>query len=104
MIFCRKYFTDLPVNKATGLDNYQSRLIKLCVPGILPGLTLLFNKSLSLGQFPNQFKQARVSPIFKSKSKMEADNYRPVSVLPILSKLLECIIHNQVFEFYLHTL
>ena len=40
----RKLIADLPVNKATGLDNYQSRLIKLCVPGILPGLTLLFNK------------------------------------------------------------
>ena len=94
-----KLFNNLPLNKATGLDGYQARLLKMCAPGITSSLTYLFNKSLKLGQFPDKFKQARITPIFKSKSKLDPGNYRPVSVLPILSKFLERIVHNQVYAY-----
>ena len=48
---------------------------------------------------PNEWKKARITPIYKSASKSNFDNYRPVSVLPVLSKLLEKIIHTQLMDF-----
>ena len=60
---------------------------------------MLYNKSLSLGSFPNSFKRARVTALHKSKSKLDPGNYQPVSILPVLSKLLERIVHTQVYDY-----
>ena len=92
-------FKNLPVNKATGIDGYQASLLKMCAPSLAPSLVYLFNKSLSLGTFPSSFKKGKVTPLFKSNSKLEPGNYRPITVLPILSKFLERIVHNQVYKY-----
>ena len=54
---------------------------------------------MSLGQFPNNFKRARITALHKSKSKLDPGNYRPVSILPILSKILERIVHTQLYRY-----
>ena len=62
-------------------------------------LTMVFNSSLRKGIFPYVWKLARVTPIFKSGSNSEAINYRPVSVIPVFSRILERIVHDQVYEY-----
>ena len=51
--------------------------------------------SLRRGQVPNEWKQAKVLPLFKSGNDTELDNYRPISILPVLSKVLERVVHTQ---------
>ena len=89
----------LSPGKATGLDNIQVRLLKLSAPSIAASLAYLFNFSLRVGVFPDQWREAKVSPIFKKGSKLDPGNYRPVSVLPAISKLMERIVHDQVYSY-----
>lgn len=75
----------LDVSKACGLDEIGNRIIKMCVPGILKPLTALFNLSLLRDELPREWKKPNVIPLFNLQDKT---NYRPVSLLPSLSKLL----------------
>ena len=93
-----KMLLSLSEDKATGLDGYQSKLLKMCAPSISPSLTYLFNMSLTTGQIPDDWKRARVSAIYKKGSKLETGNYRPISVLPIVSKIIEKIVHCQLYQ------
>ena len=62
-------------------------------------ISLLINKSLSTGIVPNSMKLAKVIPIYKSKDSKLFSNYRPISLLPTLSKLLEKVVHRRVYQF-----
>ena len=62
-------------------------------------LTYIINLSIQTSIVPEDFKYAIVSPVFKSGSKSDLDNYRPVSVLPICSKVFEKCIYSQVLDF-----
>ena len=85
----------LDVSKAAGPDGIPSRLLRECAIQIAPSLTRLFNLSLSCGKFPVGWKEANVTPIFKKDSKKLVSNYRPISLLPIVSKVLEkCVLRN----------
>lgn len=57
------------------------------------------NHSITTGIFPNAWKRARVSPIFKEDPGTDAKNYRPISVLPVVSKLIERVVFNQWYEY-----
>ena len=59
---------------------------KIC-PGIIEALLIIVNKSIQEGEFPNNMKLAIVKPLYKDKSKFEMINYRPVSLLPVISKI-----------------
>ena len=59
----------------------------------------IFNISLAKGDFPGKLKIARVTPIFKKGNNTLVSNYRPISVLPCFSKLLECIVYNRLYKF-----
>ena len=59
----------------------------------------VFNLSIQTGYIPNEFKTARVIPIYKSDSEFSFNNYRPISLLPALSKLLEKIVAKQMCGF-----
>ena len=61
----------------------------------------IFNISLAKGVFPDELKIARVTPIFKKGSNTLVTNYRPISVLPCFSKLLERIMYNRLYKFLL---
>lgn len=76
-------------NKASGLDNISARLLKEAAPIVTRSLTFIINLSITTGVFPNAWKIAKVSPIFKEDVKTDPNNYRPISVLPVVSKLIE---------------
>ena len=59
----------------------------------------MFNKSLETASFPDSWKTARVTPIFKYGKKDQKSNYRPISILPVVSKLFETIVFNQLYQF-----
>ena len=76
-------------SKASGLDGIGASFLKLGAPAISSSLSSLFNNSLSTGVFPEDWKCAKVSPVYKSGPRSDPANYRPVSLLPIISKVLE---------------
>ena len=78
----------LNVNKATGLDGIPARLLRETVDIITPSFTKLFNKSLQLGIIPDEWKVAYVVPVYKKGRKDCVENYRPISLLPLVSKVL----------------
>ena len=83
----------LDINKATGSDGIPVRLLKKTADQIAPSLTMLFNKSLRLGIFPEDWKLANIVPIFKEGKRDLVENYRPISLLPVISKVLErCVL------------
>ena len=65
------------------------KLLKILSPAISETLSNIFNESFALGVLPDHMKLAMITPIFKGGSKLDVSNYRPVSVLPIISKVLE---------------
>ncbi len=88
----------MPENKAAGLG----KLIHAAAPDISNSLIFIVNFSLQSGKFISEWKHAQVLPHFKSGSLMETINYRQISILPILSKLLERYVHT-CFSEYLET-
>ena len=87
-----KLIQSLPLNKASGLDGISAKLLKEAGPIVSASLTYIINRSLTTGIFPNDWKVARVTPIYKDDIKTNRNNYRPISVLPIVSKLIERIV------------
>ena len=83
----------------SGIDGINSKLFKSSYKPILSKLTYFFNLCLSTGVFPNPLKIAVVKPIFKSGDCHSLSNYRPISVLPFISKNLEKIVCYQLYAF-----
>ena len=86
----------LDVNKATGPDNIPVRLLKETVDGIAPSLYNLFNKSVRLGKFPTEWKIANAVPVRKKDCKQHAENYRLISLLSVVSKIMERCVFNGI--------
>ena len=94
-----KILNGLDINKSSGPDKIPAKLLKMCAIIIAHPLSKLFNKSLQSGYFPSSWKKACVTPIFKRKgSSSNPTNYRPISLLPNLSKLLEKLVFNKIYE------
>ena len=74
------------INKATGSDGIPVRLLKETADQIAPSLTMLFNESLALDIFAGDWKFANILPIFKKGKRDFLENYRPISLLPVISK------------------
>ena len=79
-------------------------MIKGTASSISPVITRIFNQSLSLGRPPLEWKVSNITPIFKSGDPSLVSNYRPISLLSILSKCLERFIHNAVFNYTMNIL
>ena len=90
----------LDVNNAHGHDNILVRMIKLHTNSVVNPLTLTFQDSMAAGTFPTQWKRANIVPIHKKNDKQIVSNYRPVSLLPICSKIFEKLILNELFKFF----
>ena len=90
----------LPLGKATGPDLINNRLLKELARPLSFPLCDLFNFSLSHGLVPEVWKQANVSPIHKKNDPSEISNYRPISLLSTVGKVLEKIVHKHVFNFF----
>ena len=86
-------------NKSSGIDELPPNLLKDAAEEISKPLAFIINKSLSTGTIPTLWKISKVTPLHKSDSKAEFNNYRPISVLPCLSKILERIVHRQISDY-----
>ena len=91
--------TDLIPKNSGGYDNLSNKLLKKLLPALVNPLTIIFNKSLIEGIFPEAMKKADVVPLYKSKGHQESNNYRPISLLLTLSKLLEKIMYKRTYSF-----
>ena len=89
----------LKASKATGLDKIPAKILKVAADSIAPSLTFIFNLSLSSGIFVNEWKYARVTPIFKSDDRKLPENFRPISILPIISKVFEKEVFRQLYTY-----
>ncbi|XP_061379603.1 uncharacterized protein LOC133319395 [Danaus plexippus] len=87
-----KELKSLDIAKGTGPDDIPPLFIKRCAVSLAKPLYVIFNKSLSLGEFPSLWKKARVVPIFKSGDKNDIKNYRPICLLSVFSKIFESFI------------
>ena len=76
------------------------RLLKLAGPLISNCLAHICNLSLGESLFPDEWKKAKVTPIFKAGDKTDVGNYRPISVLPIISKITERAIDDQLYVYF----
>ena len=92
----RLVLENIDVTKASSPDNISGRILKECAIEISPSSTKPFNVSLSLGNVPESWKLANVSPIFKKRDKENCSNYRPIFLLCIASKVLESAVLNQL--------
>ena len=87
--FVNTFLSNLNISKSTGLDNIGPKILKLSANIIAPSLVYIINKSITSGTFPSVWKEAKVKPLFKSGDKDDINNYRPISILPTVSKLIE---------------
>ena len=89
----------LDSKNSTGYDQISSNLLKIINECIHKHLTLIVNQSLSSGIFPNKLKIAKLIPIFKKDDAHLLNNYRPISLLPTISKKIEKVVQEQLTEF-----
>ena len=85
--------------KSSGYDGISVYLLKKIIFYIATPLTYIFNLSLSIGKCPNSLKLAKVIPIFKKDDSTLISNYRPISLLPSISKILEKIVYKRLYRF-----
>ena len=98
--FVLRELQKLNVSKSTGLDNIPAKFLKDGAECIKTQVTHIINLSISTNAIPSDLKEARVRPIFKKASQLEASNYRPVSILCIVSKILERSVYVQLVDFF----
>ena len=89
----------LKTNKAHGPDDISVSMIQLCGKELCKPLQLIFQNILRTSIFPDQWKEANVTPVHKKKDKQTVSNYRPISLLPIFAKVFERIIYKNLYNF-----
>ena len=94
-----KLISALPLNKACGIDGISARLLKDGAPVVASSLTFIINLSIRTGIFKDDWKVAKVTPIYKEGDKTNPITYLPISVLPIVTKLIERV---NFYQFYRH--
>ena len=85
--------------KAAGIDSLGGRFLKDGAQLLTHPIMQLCNLSITLSAFPDKCKLAKLKPLFKKGSKTEPKNYRPISLLPLVSKIIEKVIHDQTQAF-----
>ena len=96
--------SQLDTSKAVGIDGIGPRVLKHCTMSLSRPLCYLFNLSLSTGYIPQEWKTHIIIPIHKSNDHSLVNNYRPISLLSNISKVLERLIYNNVSEYVLRTI
>ena len=89
-----KVVTNLKDSNAVG----GTKILKEC-KSAFDIITACINKAIETGNFPDSIKMANVTPVFKKEDPLDKSNHRPVSILPLLSKVYERVIYNQLSEY-----
>ena len=91
--------SSLKEKKAAGIDGLPNSLLKVAAPAICFSLAALFNNSLLAGKLPRDWKRANVRAIYKRGPKHLPDNYRPISLLSSVTKVLESLVNKSLSNF-----
>ena len=91
-----KEIKNLIVKKPATHKNIPPKVLKTSAMVTAETLQQLFNQALTTGEFPSNLKNANVTPVFKKNNPLSKENYRPISVLPIISKVFEKLMQNQI--------
>ena len=97
--YIQTLLSNINISKTAGIDNIVGRFLKDGAPKLSIPIMQLFNLSISLSTVPDKSKIAKLKPLYKKGSKTEPKNYRPISLLPLVSKLLEKTVHNQTQQY-----
>ncbi len=95
-----KIIDTVKLKTSYGFDGISTKLIKQIKHIIIEHLKLIINQMLNSETFPDLLKVAKVTPIYKKDDEMEFSNYRPISLLPAISKIFEKVIFNQTYEYF----
>ena len=95
-----KIIDRIKTDVATGMDNIPAKIIKNTKSILSPYLTKIINLSFETKTFPDILKNAIIKPIFKKDDKNDISNYRPISILPVISKIFERATLNQLIEYF----
>ena len=86
-------------NKASGFDGISAKMLILSDESVILPLKLIFQNILATGNYPDMWKLANVTPIHKKDDKQNIKNYRPISLLPLCSKIFEKILFKHLYNF-----
>jgi hypothetical protein len=101
--FIIKQINKINIKKATGRDGISAKILKIAKPVIAKPISELVNKSISLAKFPEKLKEAQVVPCYKKSNALDKSNYRPVSILLVISKFVERAINDQLVLYFSKT-
>ena len=97
-----RYISDLikncDINKAAGTDELSGRFLKDGADILTIPITQICNLSIKFSHFPKDCKVAKLKPLYKKGTKTDPKNFRPISLLPIVSKIIEKVIHDQTMN------
>ena len=93
-----KILKEFKTNKATEVDNLVGRFLKDGSNTLCTRIARICNLSIKLASFPDKCKVAKIKPLYKKGLKTYPKNFRPISLLPFISKIIERIIHDQTIE------
>ena len=94
-----KEINNLTLNKSPGQDEFTPNFLKISAKRVVPVLCEIFNLSIKTGEYPDLLKVAKVLPIFKKGDPTLCSNYRPISVLSCINKILEKILYKRIYAF-----
>ena len=95
-----KAIDSLKPKTSVGIDQISNRLLKYLKNELCKPICNIVNQCFHTGTFPDKLKTAKVTPIYKKDEETLLSNYRPVSILPSVSKVFEKIIYNQLYQFF----
>ena len=98
--FVHKFLSSLDVNKACGLDEISPKYLKMSANVVSPIITSIINQSILSGIFPSQWKESKITPLHKGGEPGDLNNYRPISILSTLSKVLERHVHDTLYQYF----
>ena len=95
-----KKLREVNVAKDTGHDNIRNKILKIAAPVISKLLADLFNLSITTNTFPDDWKVAKVLPLFQSGERNDPNNFRSISVLPTVARVFERLIYEQMYTYF----
>ena len=96
----KKIINNLDIKKACDIFDITPKLLKTASDKIIEPFTFLFSETIKKGVITQKLKMAVVYPIHKKESKMKVSNYRPISILPLVSKIFEKLMYDHLMDFF----
>ncbi len=96
-----KIINDVKPTSCCGFDGLSMKLLKITKEVFIDPLLIIINPTLNTGIVPDKVKIAKVTPVYKKDDQSQFTNYRPISLLPVVSQIFERIIYNQVYIFFI---